>query len=638
MRSRLVRPVLRGVGISAVLASTVLATSAGSGASTAGTAGGARGARAAGPAKGFVPSPPAQVVSSAPGATGSGFTATIYHWVVDTGPGRATACNIVGELFVPNSATSASPEPAILTTNGFGGSYTDQVALAELAVQYGYVVLTYSGLGFGGSGCDIELDSRAWDGEAASQLVSYLGDLPEVLKDGPDDPRVGMIGGSYGGEVQFATAAIDPRVDTIVPMITWNDLAYSLAPNNVSPDFRWNKAAPGVLKWEWTSLFFGEGLSEPFQNPTATPFPPSSCPGFDPAVCTAFLESASAGYPTSDVVSLLWSDSVGSYIHSIRVPVLLMQGEDDSLFNIDEAVANYDALRAAGDTVHLVLQSWGHSDLTPAPGELSYTSAADGYETVLILDWFAKYLKGEDVSTGPAIEYFRPWITYTGSAEPAYGTAGSWPVGRAESLYLSGGGAGQAGTLATRAGGVTSGSQSFLNPAAGEPASYSETSGVQDESPFSSIPPTDPPGTFASFETGPLSAALDSVGIPVLHLAITAADGSSVDPATEPELFAKIYDVSPSGSVTLVDRLVAPARIPGTGEITLTLPDVVHEYPAGDRIELVVAASDQAYLGSRVADALTIAVSPAAASSNVLSLPTVAASAERSGGPMPSGA
>ena len=46
------------------------------------------------------------------------------------------------------------------------------------------------------------------------------------------DPRVGTIGGSYGGGFQFAVAGIDARVDALVPMITWNDLSYSLGPNN----------------------------------------------------------------------------------------------------------------------------------------------------------------------------------------------------------------------------------------------------------------------------------------------------------------------------------------------------------------------------------------------------------------------
>lgn len=561
-------------------------------------------------------------------------SAVIDHWSVQVGPKDATTCSVVGELFVPDSASADTPDPAILTTNGFGGSYTDQVPLAEFAAREGYVVLTYSGLGFGGSGCNIELDNPAWDGEAASQLVSYLGDQPEVQLDGPDDPRVGMIGGSYGGEVQFAAASIDPRIDTIVPIITWNDLAYSLAPNNDTTSLDWSAGPPGVLKWEWASLFFGDGLSEPFENPTTTPFPPSTCPGFDPAICSAFLKSVAAGYPTPDVVSMLRSDSVVAYYRHVHVPVMLMQGEDDTLFNIDEAVANLHLLRSVGDRVKLVLQSWGHSDLTPAPGEVSYTSTAQGYETLLILDWFDKYLKGEDVSTGPAVEYFRPWVEYNpdGSAEPAYGTAASWPVGSVLDLYLS-----ADGTLVRNRQDAVTGSQEFVNPPAGQPASYSETSGVQDESPFTSIPPSDPPGTFASFETAPLAKAIDSVGIPQLTVKLSAAGASSLSPLTEATVYTKIYDVSPGGSLTLVNRIVSPARLgASSGTFKLTLPGVAHRYGAGDRIELVIAATDQAYMGTRIPGALSVTVS--GADPGVLALPVVAPSQEHGGGARASGA
>jgi putative CocE/NonD family hydrolase len=578
---------------------------------------------------GFVPPPPAVVSSSSAGASGTGYTSTIDHWTVNTGPGDSTSCSIIGELFVPTGASAKSPDPAILTTNGFGGSYTDQVPLAEFFAQKGFVVLAYSGLGFGGSGCDIELDSPAWDGEAASQLVSYLGDQSEVLTDGRDDAVVGMIGESYGGEVQFAAASIDPRIRAIVPIITWNDLAYSLAPNNATKESNldWEDMAPGVLKWEWTTLFFADGMSEPFQNPTAAPFPPSTCPGFAPSVCTAYIESASAGYPESNVVSLLESDSVVSYYHKVRIPVMLMQGEDDTLFNIDEAVANYRLLRSVGDQVKLVIQSWGHSDSTPAPGEVSYTSTAQGYETLLELDWFDRYLKDEKVSTGPTVEYFRPWVTYNsaGSALPAYGTAASWPVGTTEDLYLSGD-----GSLVSSPAASVAGSSTFVNPPDGQPGSYSETSGVQDESPFSSIPPTDPTGTYASFETAPLTQTVDSVGIPQLTFDLSAADASSVNPLAEATVFAKIYDVSPSGSVTLVNRIVSPSRFTKTGEVTITLPGVVHQYPAGDRIELVIAATDQAYFGARVPDLLTVNIS--ASEPGVLQLPVVAASDQLSGG------
>ncbi|MDX6730879.1 MAG: hypothetical protein QOC54_827, partial [Baekduia sp.] len=137
------------------------------------------------------------------------------HFDTVVGPAGDTHCDIVGDLYTPATATAASPAPAILTTNGFGGSKDDQQAMATAMAERGYVVLSYSGLGFGGSGCRIELDDPDWDGKAGSQLISFLGGtkaakdgtvLDDVRLDAPGDPRVGMIGGSYGGQIQYAVA------------------------------------------------------------------------------------------------------------------------------------------------------------------------------------------------------------------------------------------------------------------------------------------------------------------------------------------------------------------------------------------------------------------------------------------------
>lgn len=576
---------------------------------------------------------PARAASAGTGPAGPGYTVSTMTFPVTVGPDNATHCNVVGDLYVPTAASSANPVPAVLTTNGFGGSKDDQAPLAKYLAPRGYVVLSYSGLGFGGSGCNIELDDPDWDGKAASQLISFLGRQPEVRKDGPDDPRVGMIGGSYGGGVQFSTASIDPRLDTIVPIITWNDLGYSLAPNNNAPNFVHTDAPPGVLKWQWSQLFFADGIFQPLQHLSATPRPPSSCPGFDPRVCQADAESAAVGYPTPDTVALLRHASMVSFFRRVRIPTMLMQGEADSLFDINEAVANLDELRSNHVPVKLVLQSWGHSQSTPAPGELSYTSTAQGYETLLVQSWFDRYLKQMPVSTGPAVEYFRDWVPYPsqGSAEPAYGTAPSWPVGGSLSLYLSGD-----GSLVQSAREVKPGAQSFVAPPAGEPASYSETSGVQSMPPFSQVSPTDPPGTFASFASAPLAGALDSVGVPVVTFRLSAPLASSLSPADEAVVFGKIYDLAPDGTKALVQRLVSPVRVSDPSRpVSLTLPGVVHRYGAGHRVQLVLAATDQAYIGNRVPGALTVTVDPAQGS--VLTLPVVSPADEQAGGPRANG-
>jgi ABC-2 type transport system ATP-binding protein len=339
-------------------------------------------------------------------------------------------------------------------------------------------------------------------------------------------------------------------------------------------------------------------------------------------------ESAALGYPTADTIALLRHASMVSFFRKVHIPTMLMQGEGDSLFNINEAVSNLYELRSNRVPVKLVLQSWGHSRSTPAPGEVSYTSTAQGYETLLIQSWFDRYLKGLAVSTGPAVEYFRDWVPYdaNGSAEPAYGTAPSWPVGKGLSLYLSGD-----GSLVQSTRDIKAGAQTFVAPPGGEPASYSETSAVQSMSPFSQIPPTDPPGTFASFASAPLTASLDSVGIPVVTFRLGAPLASNASPADEAVLFGKIYDVSPDGTKTLVQRLVSPIRVADpSGPVTLTLPGIVHRYAAGHQIQLVLAATDQAYIGNRVPGALTVTVDPAHPS--VLALPVVGPASEQSGG------
>ena len=561
-------------------------------------------ARATTPANPTPRYPIATVASRAAGAFGS----TLLHFTVHVGPERATACDIVGELFLPKSS---GPVPAILTTNGFGGSYQDQESLAKFFAARGYAVLTYSGLGFGGSGCLIELDDPDWDGAAASQLISWLGAQPQIQKDGPDDPRVGMVGGSYGGDIQFSTAAVDPRLDTIVPIITWNDLAYSLGPNNTAADFVHTDAESGVEKVDWTTLFTAVGLTQPLMHHQ----PLTRCPGFDARVCDGYVTSAALGYLTRGTIDLLRHTSMVSFGTRVRIPVMLMQGEGDTLFTINEAVANYRLLKAQGTPVKLVLQSWGHSQGTPAPGEVSYTSTAKGYETLLIADWFDKYLARKAVSTGPEVEYFRDWVTYDhhGSAAPAYGTASSWPVGSIRRWSFGG-------------------SQTFVNPVGGVPASYSETSALQGSPPFADISPTDVPGTFAAYQTAPLASVVDSAGVPVATVNLSALVPPGVDPASDPVVFAKIYDVAPDGTVTLVQRQVAPARLDDVSHpVTITLPGVVHRYLAGHRLRLVLAATDAAYVGSRIPNVITV-------KGATLDVPVVAAGDQLGGGGRATGA
>lgn len=587
--------------------------------------------------------------ASAPTTPSVTVTKTTLHFKVDVGPGGGTTCDVVGDLYRPSTATAHDRVPAILTTNGFGGSKDDQAYIGEAAGQQGYATLSYSGLGFGGSGCTIELDNPQWDGEAASQLISFLGgqrgiaftdaahtipapvpNFIELDNAAKHDPRVGMVGGSYGGEIQFATASIDKRVDAIVPVITWNDLSYSLTPNNTDLVKGVTSSTPGVPKLDWTLLFSGLGVADGVQGAQADPSRlTGGCPNFDPRVCPGLVEAATLGYPTEPTQTLLRQASVSTYMSTIHVPTLLMQGENDTLFNLQEATATYQALKAQGTPVSMLWQSWGHSDSTPAPGEFSSdpNTVFDTYEGQQILNWFNHYLKGTARLTVPKFAYYRSYVPYSGhgpdTAQWATVPDGQVPASTTP-LYLTSGDLQGGGKLTFSKSAVTAGTSVFTGTSR-VPTSYSETSAVQGSLPSGVPPQLDTAGTFVAYSTPQLPHAVSVAGIPSVTLHLTSPTGAYsqfAGPAGMVEFFAKIYDVDSHGTPHLINALVSPVRVGDiTQPVTVQLPGIVHRFPQGDRIQLVLSASDAAYSGGTLPTPVLVQTSPTAP--GVVRLPVV---------------
>lgn len=563
--------------------------------------------------------------------------------------GHPQTCVIDADLYKPHDASGANRVPTILTTNGFGGSKADQSGLGRAFAQRGYAVLSYTGLGFPSSGCKISLDDPAVDGVAASHLVTFLGgggsapysssDLAgtpggagalavdfSTLDDAvTHDPRIGMIGGSYGGQIQFATAARDKRVDTLVPLITWNDLRYSLAPNNTAQTtgVTYANQTPGTEKIGWSSLFFGAGIADGVQGAGIDPGREVGCPNFVLEACAAKTTLDTAGYPTAQTYALTDRVSVGHYLDRVSVPTFLIQGENDTLFNLQEAVATYRGLKARGVPVSMAWQSWGHSgglngSTGAAPGELDLSGAhiEDTYLGLRIKNWFDHYLKDATAApTGPEFSYFRSWVPYTGTAAPAYGTAPSYPAGARRSYYLSG-----AGDLVTTPQAVTSGSVSWSNPGLGAFGSYSEVSGLEGQVPAGTLPadttaPYDAPGTIGAWTTQAITADATIVGVPTLDVTFTApgvAATQPAGPAGQLQVFAKLYDVAPDGSKALVNKLISPVRVADvTKPVHIELPGIVHLVAVGHRLQLVLASTDAAYKNAYAVQPVTVTANPA---------------------------
>jgi ABC-2 type transport system ATP-binding protein len=570
------------------------------------------------------------------------YSVQTLHFKVTAGP--EGECDVVGDLYTPTTATSTNRVPAILTTNGFGGSKDDQAGIGRYFASNGYVVLSYSGLGFGGSGCKITLDDPDVDGAAASDLVGFLGGddgvafldadhtepapALDVVRRDPkdhagvrrsDDPRVGMIGGSYGGGIQFATAAVDARVDTIVPMITWNDLTYSLVPNNTdqSTPTGVSTRTPGAAKLFWAAGFSAEGVRDGMEGAQEDPERLLGCPNFADFVCPSLVFAGTTGYLDDAGHDALRHASVASYLPRVKIPVLLAQGEFDTLFNLNEAAATYQALKAQGTTVKMIWHSWGHSHGTPAPGELSLTDPRPGseYETARVVAWFDRYLKNLDVDTGANFAYFRDWVPYTGNAAPAYAESRTFPVGTTRSWYLTG-----TGLSDTRP--LVAGSQSFLTPPAGAPTSINPLDAVGDFLP-GPLPEHDQDGTFAAWNSAPLTEPVAVVGSPRLTVKVdapVAALAQATGPAGMLVLFVRLQDVAPDGTATDIRQLTAPVRIPDvTRPFTVTMPAIVHQFGAGHQIRLVVSGGSVNYRGGQVSNPVTIA----GGAGQVLALPVV---------------
>jgi len=131
------------------------------------------------------------------------------------GPNDLDEALIDYDIYIPENATAATPQPAVMYFNGFGGAKDDSsgVALGKFLAGHGYVVMPFSSEGFGNSKHKIELDSPEFDVKNAEALVTLLASKDYVFKDAAGDPRVGTTGGSYGGAIQIMLAEFDPRID-----------------------------------------------------------------------------------------------------------------------------------------------------------------------------------------------------------------------------------------------------------------------------------------------------------------------------------------------------------------------------------------------------------------------------------------
>ncbi|MBY4129510.1 ABC transporter ATP-binding protein [Rhodococcus fascians] len=545
------------------------------------------------------------------------FSVQTRYFDVAVGPERDRHCTVVGDIYVPDGLGPDNRAPAILASNGFGGSKDDQAGAAARFATHGYVVLSYSALGFGGSTCKIYFADPDYDGMAASDLIGYLaGDsdrafvdpglsvrapaLDVVRLDAPQDPRVGYLGGSYAGATGLATAAVDSRLDTVASMITWNDLAHSLAPDGAG------RRPVGPVKSVFGSAFLAAGtvLAGP-GGYAADPARAQGCPNYAQWVCDAASAFAANREPDPGTLAAMRHASPVDYLDRVDVPVLLTQGQKDSLFSLDEAAATFETLRARGVETSMVWHSWGHNDRKGYPGEFDIKAPDpfNQHEAALVGNWLDRHLKDQDVDPGPAFTYFRDWVPYNGVASPAYEESETFPVGTGRTFQLAD------STLSEVD--VPKGAWTQSIRDAGSP--MHTTLGLPNIAAELPVPRVSLPGSAATWTTAPLTEPIDVVGAPELSIS-PAVSG----PAT---VYVTVVDVAPNGARSPIHGLVAPAVLTQSSEpVSISLPSIVHRFDRGHRVGVDITASDPSFAGGPGPANVTFSSTD---STNRLSLPTV---------------
>lgn len=304
-------------------------------------------------------------------------------------PGSRAKVRICYTLFRPAGASPSRKVPMLLHSHGWGGSRTTHPNGVRDFLDAGYGVLSFDQRGWGSSGGVAHVENPAYEGADVRRLIALISRLGWVRQDGKGDPRMGSVGGSYGGGYQFLGAFEslrvrgEPVIDAMAPEITWHDLLESIAPD-------------GVVRTEWAL-----GLS-------AAAVPENALPTM---VYRGLIEGAVSGEVPSELVSFFkrngprWHTAHG---RRLDIPVLIGQGTTDTLFPLQQGLENWQKALTPDARRHSIFVAYNGGHVLPAllPKGVRVTSdpcsrrLGGGSFRELSIRFFDETLKGEDTGLG----------------------------------------------------------------------------------------------------------------------------------------------------------------------------------------------------------------------------------------------
>ena len=347
--------------------------------------------------------------------------------------------------------------PIVGVFHGWGGSKLSITSGGWL--NDGYAVFSMSDRGWGNScggtdpkrpqpvcqhGYNHLMDTR-YEVRDAQEVFEALADRAATGATGGEgliDPqKIGVTGGSYGGGISMALAALKNRKmvpagdGTLIPWVStggkqmqiaaaqpdipWTDLAYSLQPNGHTLDYVTDspylkRGRIGVMKQSFVAALYG--LGQALSNYAA--------PGTDPdADLNTWYAAINAGEPydqnplSQDIVDEITRHHSSYYIDdsTTPAPLLISNGFTDDLFPPDEAIRFFNRTRAhhPGARVSLLFSDHGHMR---GQNKIPDATFLDNQRH----NWFDYYVKGQ----GPAPFQGVQTLTQTCGGVPSNGATG----------------------------------------------------------------------------------------------------------------------------------------------------------------------------------------------------------------------
>ena len=505
----------------------------------------------------------------------------------------------VDVILPPLPSGTDGPYPLIGDFHGWGGERIGLNPQTQGWAERGYAVFSMSDRGWGEScgGSDPErlpinpacehgynhlMDDR-YEVRDAQHLIAVLADEGVAVPN-----RIGATGASYGGGISIALAALRNRTmladGSLVPWVSpggrpmelaaavpqwpWTDLAYALMPNGRTLDYVADApyrgpdgtAPAGIEKTSFVSGLFATGA-------TSSNY---ALPGVDPeADLTFWYARINAGEPydgdptAESILQQLTTYHSSYYLNHAEppAPLLIQSGWNDDLFPPDEALRFYNRTRSQypGDPISLFFMDDGHQRSQNKPADVAVFEAR-------LNAWFDHYLKGAGPAPASSVETL---TTTCGTPSGGPYTAAGWSAIAPGEIRLDGA------------------APQTIAPGAGDPTAATSFDPIAGSGACASTSGTDQAGV-ANYRLAPAPSG----GFTLMGSPTVVAEVESTGP--ESELAARLVDVAPGGTETLVARgLYRPT--PGKAATVFQLHPQGYRFETGHVAKLELLPADAPY-------------------------------------------